>query len=118
MSPKEIEDIEDALKKKIITRKNLQVRKSISHLIQQDADSDYPIIKRGADSKFKKSFLDFWQKLITKCPNKILYDDFFMDKLISWLSGLTKYKSVFIFLISALALDLFDTLPQLLVFKL
>jgi hypothetical protein len=68
-------------------------RKALNEIISpeyfKEGDADYPIASRKF-KKFKRHFLEFWNRLVTKSSNKILYDGYFMDTIILWISLFTE----------------------------
>eukprot|EP01117_Protostelium_nocturnum_P016851 TRINITY_DN6750_c0_g1_i1.p1 TRINITY_DN6750_c0_g1~~TRINITY_DN6750_c0_g1_i1.p1 ORF type:complete len:1165 (-),score=589.72 TRINITY_DN6750_c0_g1_i1:42-3536(-) len=58
----------------------------------KEGEVEYPLISRKL-KKFSGHFLDFWKKLVTKASNKILYDNFFMETITSWIASFSNEKT-------------------------
>jgi cohesin complex subunit SA-1/2 len=54
---------------------------------------DYPIISTHTSIKgFNSRFIEFWDVLIHACQEEILYEDDFMDNLLTWIIALSSSK--------------------------
>lgn len=56
----------------------------------QTAGGEYPLIARGRDAKrFRASFADFWDKLVERCRDGLLFDEYLVPTLVAWLTGIS-----------------------------
>ncbi len=56
--------------------------------------------RRKEMRKFKKHFLEFWEKLVaTACANGVIYDGYLADTLIAWQTAISRY-SLYVCLLS------------------
>lgn len=61
-----------------------------------NAAAKAPALSANDRKVVRAGFADFWKKFITKCPNKVLYDENFVSLLNAWLPFATqaKYREV------------------------
>lgn len=78
-----------------VTTKMLEEEESVNAIRQLteqfDEDShEYPLIMTGpAYKKFRVNFMDFVDSLIQQCQHSIIYDEYMLDTLVSWLIRLS-----------------------------
>lgn len=66
---------------------------ALTQVVEQTKEgAEYPLISKKADMKrFKKNYLEFFDKMITKCKSSIIYDDYLLQNIILWLTFLSGY---------------------------
>lgn len=78
-----------------VTTKMLEEEESVNAIRQLteqfDEDShEYPLIMTGqAYKRFRANFIDFVDSLIQQCQHSIIYDEYMLDTLVSWLIRLS-----------------------------
>lgn len=81
--------------KGVVTEKMLEEEENVNAIrkLTEEFDEEtheYPLTMSGqAYKKFKTNFCEFIDCLIQQCQHSIVYDDFMMEKLISWLISLS-----------------------------
>lgn len=69
---------------------NNQIIKELVEDFEEENGSDYPLIMTGPTfKKFKNNFCEFVHVLIKQCQYSIIYDQYLMESLISWLISLS-----------------------------
>lgn len=69
---------------------NDQIIKELVEEFDEEQGSDYPLIMTGPQyKKFRNNFCEFVNILIKQCQYSIIYDQFLMENLISWLIALS-----------------------------
>ncbi|XP_046853053.1 cohesin subunit SA-1-like [Xenia sp. Carnegie-2017] len=68
---------------------NVNAIRKLTEVFDEDSH-EYPLIMSGGGYKrFKNNFCDFISLLIEQCQHNIVYDDYMLDKLITWLISLS-----------------------------
>lgn len=69
---------------------NNQIIKELVEDFEEENGSDYPLVMTGPQyKKFKNNFCEFVHVLIKQCQYSIIYDQYLMESLISWLISLS-----------------------------
>jgi len=74
------------------------IRETLQQLVDEgnykEVGGEYPLATRKKEwKKFKHNFPEFWDKLILACQKELIYDDFLIDRLIVWLTGISSCQA-------------------------
>lgn len=78
-----------------VTPKMLEEEESVNAIRQlteqfDEASHEYPLIMTGpAYKKFRTNFVEFVDSLVQQCQHSIIYDEYMLDTLVSWLIRLS-----------------------------